>query len=185
MLDTATYLPKLAEFEGRFSYMYLDTVGKVTVGVGKMLPDAAAAQRLGFVRRADGTPATPDEIQAEYGVVKSQAIGRLAAFYKQFTKLDLPDQQIDGLLSADVARFKANLSQSFPDFDSYPDAACAALFDMGYNLGVTKLTTEFPHFCRAVRSKDWATAAQECHRNGINDARNGWTKAQFQMAAAG
>jgi GH24 family phage-related lysozyme (muramidase) len=53
MLDTATYLPKLKVFEGSVPYMYLDTTGNVTVGVGKMLPNAAAAQKLGFIRRPD------------------------------------------------------------------------------------------------------------------------------------
>ena len=44
MLDTATYLPRLEEFEGSYSYMYEDTSGNVTVGVGKMLPNAAASK---------------------------------------------------------------------------------------------------------------------------------------------
>ena len=44
----ATYLEqsleKLKEFEGCVPWMYRDTVGKVTVGVGLMLPDVEAAQ---------------------------------------------------------------------------------------------------------------------------------------------
>ncbi len=192
MLDTATYLPKLNEFEGSYSYMYEDTAGNVTVGVGKMLPNAAAAQKLGFVRRANPTakppvvagPATPDEIKADFDSVNSQPSGKLASYYKQFTKLDLPDSVISSILNADVQSFLSSVIASFPDFNSYPAEACAAIFDMAYNLGAGKLVSDFPTFCKAVKAKDWATAAKECQRGGIGDARNAWTKAQLEKADA-
>ncbi len=192
MLDTATYLPKLKVFEGSVSYMYLDTTGNVTVGVGKMLPNAAAAQKLGFIRRPDplakppvlpGT-ATADEIKADYDNVKKQSSGKLFTYYKQFTKLDLPDSVIDTLLRADVTQFTTSVTATFPDFATYPNEACAAIFDMAYNLGIGKLTSQFPTFCKAVKDKDWTTAAKECNRTGISDDRNTWTKAQFDAAAA-
>lgn len=81
-------------------------------------------------------------------------------------------------------QFTVSLTASFPDFNAYPAEACAALFDMAYNLGIGGLTSKFPTFCKAVKDKDWATAAQQCERGGIGDARNAWTKAQFEKAAA-
>src|ERR1700739_1906291 len=113
MLDATTYLLQLKEFEGVSSYMYLDTAGNVTVGVGKMLPDATAAQKLAFVRRMDPStqppplagPATADEIKADFDNVKKQIAGKIATYYKQFTRLDLPDGVIDSLLQAEVVRF--------------------------------------------------------------------------------
>jgi len=39
-------LAQLKTFEGCVPWMYRDTVGRVTVGVGLMLPDAAAACAL-------------------------------------------------------------------------------------------------------------------------------------------
>ena len=62
----ATYLEqsltKLKEFEGCVPWMYRDTAGKLTVGVGLMLPDARAAAALPYVI---GTrAATPEEIAA-------------------------------------------------------------------------------------------------------------------------
>lgn len=192
MLDTSTYLPKLKEFEGSYSYMYADTAGKITVGVGKMLPDAAAAQKLGFVRRPNpaanpsvlGGPAAPEDIQADFDSVNSQPAGKLASYYRQFTKLDLPDDAIDSLLNTVVQGCRSDIVASFPDFDSYPPEACAAIFDMTYNLGIGKLLSEFPKFCRAVKSNDWATAANECQRGGIGDTRNAWTKTQLETADA-
>lgn len=192
MLDTTTYLPKLKEFEGNVGYMYLDTGGNVTVGVGEMLPNAAAAQKFAFVRRADATakppvlpgPATADEIKADFDNVKQQAAAKAAEYYKQFTKLDLPQSVIDSTVSSEVFQFTVGLTARFPEFPLYPAEACAALFDMAYNLGLSKLTSQFPTFCKAVKDKDWATAAKECKRGGIPDDRNDWTKAQFEKAAA-
>jgi GH24 family phage-related lysozyme (muramidase) len=173
--------------------MYLDTGGNVTVGVGNLLASANDAKLLGFVRRADPAakppvtagPATPTEIQTDFDNVNKQTAGKLFSYYRQFTKLDLPDAIIDSLLNSRVMEFKAKLAAAFPDFESYPDGVCAALFDMGFNLGVVGLTSKFPTFCKAVKDKDWATAAKECHRAPpINDDRNDWTKAQFDNAAA-
>jgi len=192
MLDTSTYLPKLKEFEGVFSYMYLDTTGNVTVGVGNLLANAAAAQKLAFVRRADPSakppvlagPAMADEIKADFDNVNKQPAGKLASYYRQFTKLDLPDSVIDSLLKSRVQEFTTTLCATFPDFNSYPAEACAAIFDMAFNLGIMKLTSQFPTFCKAVKAKDWATASKESTRGGIGDARNNWTKAQLDKADA-
>jgi GH24 family phage-related lysozyme (muramidase) len=172
--------------------MYLDTGGNVTVGVGEMLPNVAAAQKLGFVRRLDATAkppvvagaATGDEIKADYENVNKQIAGKIASYYKQFTKLDLPSSVIDSLLKTRVEQFTTELIASFPDFNSYPNAARAALFDMAYNLGTSKLTSQFPTFCKAVKDKNWAKAATECERGGIPADRNDWAKSQFEAAAA-
>jgi GH24 family phage-related lysozyme (muramidase) len=194
MLDLTTYLPKLKGFEGNIGYMYLDsaTPPKVTVGVGEMLPNAAAAQKLAFVRRPDPAAkppvlpgaATADEIKADFDNVAKQAGGKIASYYQQFTKLDLPQSVIDSTVNDEIFHFKVGLIASFPDFESYPSEVCAALFDMAYNLGMDGLTSKFPTFCKAVKAKDWATAAKECHRTGPPDDRNDWTKAQFDKVAA-
>jgi GH24 family phage-related lysozyme (muramidase) len=183
VLDPTTYLPRLKVFEGVFSYMYVDTTGNVTVGVGNLLANAEAAQQLAFLRRADAAPASADEILADFKSVTDQPSGKVANYYKEFTRLDLPESVIDALLESQVQEFTSSLCAAFPDYNSYPPEACAAIFDMAYNLGLTKLKSEFPHFCKAVSARDWATAAAQCARNGIGADRNSWTKAQFQAIA--
>jgi GH24 family phage-related lysozyme (muramidase) len=181
MLNTATYFPKLKEFEGSIPFMYLDTTGNVTAGVGNMLPNVAAAQALKF---QNGTnPAAAADIQADFDAVSAQTPGMAAGFYKRFTKLTLPEVEIDNLLNSRVTDFLTQLEAAFPDFAAYPEPACAAIFDMAYNLGLDKLKTEFPHCCMAIRGKNWATASAQCHRIGIPQSRNDWTAAQFQQAA--
>lgn len=50
--------------EGSVPTMYLDTVGKVTVGVGNILPNVAAAAKLSFVVRTSKESASQDEIKS-------------------------------------------------------------------------------------------------------------------------
>jgi GH24 family phage-related lysozyme (muramidase) len=191
MLDTAAYLPQLTLFEGSVPYMYVDTAANVTVGVGNLLANVASAQALAFVvRPTDGSdpaqapPATPDQIASDFSNVLAQPKGQNYSYYETYTALVLPQPAIQALLLSRVQGFTAQLIRAFPEFDSYPDEACAALFDMAFNLGLEGLLTKFPHFTQAVRNQDWATAAAQCTRGGIQPSRNAWTAAQFQQAAA-
>lgn len=169
--------------EGCIPYMYLDTVGKVTVAVGQMLPTVAAAAALTFSRRDNGNRATAAEISQDYQSVAQQPPGRPATSYKQFTQLDMPEDAIDALLDKRIAEFEAALRGDFPEYDSYPDEAKLGLMDMVFNLGNSGLINKFPTFTRAARAKDWRTCANECERGGIGDARNAMTKKLFEDAA--
>ena len=62
--------------EGSIPHMYLDTVGKVTVAVGNMIPTAAAAEPLTFAQRDNGNPATAAEIRQDYESVAQQQMGK-------------------------------------------------------------------------------------------------------------
>lgn len=143
----ATYLEqsltKLKEFEGCIPWMYRDTVGKVTVGVGLMLPDAKAAESLPFL--LDTRPATSQEIAAEFTRVDSLPMGRASAFYKSATThLILPQQTIDAKLIAVLQGFEATLRTHLPHYDTFPDGVKLALLDMTYNLGPAGLFKTFP-----------------------------------------
>lgn len=169
-------------WEGKCSHMYLDTVGFVTVGVGKMLPNASAARALAFVRRSDGAAATAEEITADYNQVAKQARGMLAASYKPYTKLDLPGSVIGDLLRKMVDDFDRQLDADFAGYANYPACAKRALLDMIYNLGTAGLL-KFKQFKASVEAGDWKMAAERCHRNGPSAERNDWTREIFLRAA--
>jgi GH24 family phage-related lysozyme (muramidase) len=183
----ATYLEqslaKLKEFEGCVPWMYRDTVGKVTVGVGLMLPDAEAAEALPFVVGARA--ATPEEIAAEYARVDAMAMGRASAFYKTPTSLVLTQQTIDAKLSSVLEGFEAELRGQFPHYDVLPDGVKMALLDMIYNLGPAGLFKGFPHLVAAIQTGAWTQAAEHCIRRGPSAARNDWTREQFLSAVVG
>jgi GH24 family phage-related lysozyme (muramidase) len=183
----ATYLEqsltKLKEFEGCVPWMYRDTVGKVTVGVGLMLPEAKAAEALPFVI---GTrAATPEEIAAEYARVDALPMGRASAFYKTPTSLMLTEQTIDAKLTTVLAGFEADLRSQFPHYDTLPEGVKMALLDMIYNLGPAGLFKGFPHLVAAIQTGAWTRAAEHCMRRGPSAARNDWTREQFLSAVVG
>ena len=71
----------------------------------------------------------------------------------------MADADIDALAAADVARFEASLAAELPNWNTYPPTAQAALFDMGFNLGIGGLK-KFDHLLAAVDAGQWDVAAQ-------------------------
>lgn len=173
----------LKEFEGCVPWMYRDTVGKITVGVGLMLPDVKAAQALPFL--ACSEPATPEQITAEFTRVEALPLGRPSSFYKSPASLQLTQQTIDAKLISILQNFEADLRTEFPHYDTLPDAIKLALLDMIYNLGPAGLFKGFPHLVAAVQTGAWAQAAEHCMRRGPSAARNNWTRNQFLSAVVG
>lgn len=168
--------------EGSISHMYLDTVGKVTVGVGNMLPNVAAAQSLPFVERGTVKKASKDQIKTDFDTVSKQLRGLLASRYKAHTKLDLPEKDINKLLNDRIAGFKRELKLKFPAFETYPITVQFALTDMAFNLGTNGLVTKFPSFVRAIKARDWMKAAQESNRPQVNKHRNETVKKWLETA---
>jgi GH24 family phage-related lysozyme (muramidase) len=179
----AELLAQLKLFEACVPWMYLDSVGKVTVGVGLMLPDAPTACALAFM--AADAPATPGQIAAEFARVAALAPDKLPAFYRADTSPQLPQEIIDAKLSEVLAVFENTLRSGIPGYDALPDGVKMALLDMAYNLGPTGLLKGYPKMLSAVAAGNWAQAASECARNGIGAARNAWTQQQFLSATAG
>jgi GH24 family phage-related lysozyme (muramidase) len=176
----AESLAQLKIFEACVPWMYLDSVGKVTVGVGLMLPDAAAASALGFT--LGGAPASASQIAAEFARVAALAPDKLPAFYRAASSPELPQAIIDAKLSAVLTGFEGTVRAGIGGYDALPDGVKMALLDMAYNLGPTGLLKGYPRMLGAVEAGNWAQAAAECARNGIGDARNAWTKQQFLSA---
>ncbi len=177
----ATYLDesiaKLESFEGVIPWMYLDTVGKVTVGVGLMLPDAAAALRLPF--QVAGRPATEAEILTEFARVDAMPMGRPALFYRGKAEVELVRESIDALLRTVLVGFEGELRKALAEYDALPQGVKLALLDMIYNLGPAGLLKGYPRLMKAVSAGDFAEASRECLRHGPGVARNEWTRAMF------
>ncbi|WP_263415607.1 lysozyme family protein [Terriglobus albidus] len=157
--------------------MYLDTVGKVTVGAGLMLPTAQSATALPF--QYDGRPADTQEIIVDFRRVSSMVKGKAAGFYRSPMSVLLTSAEIDVQLRASVTHLDQDLRKGIPTWDALPAPAKLALLDMAYNLGMTGLLQGYPKLLHAIVAGDWKTAAAECLRNGPSPARNEWTRQQF------
>ena len=176
-------LAHLEIFEGTVPWMYLDTRGFVTVGVGELLANTDKAETLSFVD-PDGEPSTQDAILGEFNRVSSLVPAKVAAFYRSATSPVLPHAAIDTLLMNHLNFFDGQLTARFQNYAIFPDPAKLGLLDMIYNLGQVGLFQHFPHFMAAVDKRDWLGAAANCHRVGPSQARNDWTRQQFLAAAA-
>jgi GH24 family phage-related lysozyme (muramidase) len=173
-------LAQLKTFEGCIPWMYRDSVGKVTVGVGLMLPNAAAACALPF--QAEGNPATAHQIETEFARVNAMPLGKLPSFYRTAGSLELPEAVMDAKLSAVMVGFERTLRAKLSGYDALPNGVKMALLDMAYNLGPVGLLEGYPRMIRALETGAWATAAAECAREDINAARNAWTRQQILSA---
>jgi GH24 family phage-related lysozyme (muramidase) len=186
MTSSQSYLDEAIEiisgFEGRAQWMYLDTVGIVTVGVGQALLTPSSALSYPF-QRPNAEFATREEILAEYATVKVMPPGRVAKAYRRSTSLLLADTAIDDKLRESIQNCVADLLILFPKFDGFPDAAKLGLIDMTFNLGITKIRRGYPNFCGFVRQEMWKEASPRCHRIGPSEERNAWTANQFLLAA--
>ncbi|MBJ2152715.1 hypothetical protein [Paracoccus sp. IB05] len=153
--------------------MYLDTRGFVTVGKGKMIPNADSAVSLPFRVRATGELAADEEIRAEFelihGMTPLQARG--AAFYDDLTDLYLSQEVIDLLVSEHVRGDFEAMLRLYPGFGNLPLSAQIALWEMIYNLGPAGLR-QFRMLRQAILDEDWPAAAAQSHRNGPSDERN-------------
>lgn len=158
--------------EGVISHMYLDTVGKVTIGIGFMIPDPHGALAYRLVGRATGVAASSQEKLADWTNVSRQTKGKLAQTYKKFTQLDMPDAEVRRVLDEKLRAFAESLRIRFAAFDTFPATAQLALLDMIFNVGPNGLFKGFPKLCRAADRLDWATCAAECKRIGISGDRN-------------
>jgi GH24 family phage-related lysozyme (muramidase) len=184
MKDLAGTLAMLKSYEGCFPYMYLDSRGYVTVGVGFWLetPDHAASYTFYINSTPSGSAqkATSDQVRAEWSHVKCQAANHLETYYQQFTTVQMQEPDMDAMLTEKVSAFEAVARKTFANWDDFPASAQLALLDMIYNLGSL---IAFPKLVAYATKKDWVNCAQQCYRNGPGNQRNNETKARFQAAA--
>jgi hypothetical protein len=168
-------------FETAVPWMYLDTRGLVTAGIGQMLPDAASAQALAFLL-PDGAPAPPDAIGADFQRVRALAPSQGSHAYRSPTSPTLTADTMAALLGAVTTANDTILRGRVMGYDGFPDPAKLALLDMLYNLGEPRLFSEYPLLLAAVDNQHWLLASQQCHRAGPSLARNAWTRDQFLAA---
>ena len=177
---------KLEEYEGRIPHLYVDSVGRVTVGVGHMIANRNEMQRLVLMTAGGaGKPvraATLKEKQDEFDSIAKQPKGYRAGWYEKHATLTMRDVDIDALLAAHIDEFHGKLvkayakAQGYPkEFDSLPHNVQLALFDLIFNVGPTGLT-KFTQFNAAIKAGDWKKAAEQSNRSQVSGARKEYVK---------
>jgi GH24 family phage-related lysozyme (muramidase) len=174
-----------ARFEGTVPTPYLDVKGFVTTGIGNLIDPVGTSLPLPWLR-ADGSPASQDEIRADWQRVKAMPIGKLASAYAG--PLHLDDAAVAALVDKTLRSNAAYLAKTFPDLPSYPADAQTAILSMAWAVGAG-WPAKFPGCAAAVRARDWKTAAESCAISTAGNAgvapRNAADRGLFLSAAGG
>jgi GH24 family phage-related lysozyme (muramidase) len=169
--------------EGCTTWLYCDSRGLPTVGIGNLVASPKDCAALPFAHPS-GTPATEDEKRDLWkAVVNAFEKGEGAGFYRTLSTLAISRAFAYELAAKRIERdFIPGIKRLCHEFDEWPEQAQRAIVDMAYNLGIGGLS-HFVNFLGACQSRDWATAAKECHRATCRKSRNDWTE-QMLVAAS-
>lgn len=179
---------KLEQYEGRLNHLYLDSRGRVTVGVGHLVENRNSIANVTLYQTRNGQPYQPANLQlklTEYDNIAALPWGRNhgAASFQPHTSLVMRAAEIDQLLNNHIDSFYTDLTNIYnpsngyhEDFDNFHRNVKFALFDMIFNLGATRIVNRFPDFNAAIKSRDWWKAASESNRPDVNANRNHYVK---------
>jgi len=183
-----TFPPFTARFEGTVLTMYADILGLVTIGRGNLIDPESLAVALPFVRIVAGTPASSDEILAEWTRVKTG--GFASAGWRAAARnatIMLTPESVDALtldkLSANDARLAARLGSDA--WEALPASAQLAIHSWAWAAGPAAVA---PRLWAALAAGDWATCADEVHLADAGNPglvpRNAANRALFLACAA-
>ena len=145
--------------------MYLDVVGKVTIGIGNLIDPVSLALPLPFAHKSDSSPASQNEITAEWNTIKAMTSlatqGAKAA--ASVTTLMLAQDSITSLVLAKLDSNAATLkaTPAFSSFETWPADAQLGLLSMAWSLGPS-FASGWPVFTAGAGRGDWTAAAANC-----------------------
>jgi hypothetical protein len=187
----------LAEFEGSCPYLYLDTNGYVTIGIGHHVINALSNTYLPYTYKSPPSettvPVSNKEKEDEWIKVKNlitkikiNFLGQNKTFpshknsiFKEATKLQLDVQDIKKLFDNDVSVRLKEIERIFPRFKKYPDPAKLGIVDLYFNV---RDFWKFVNFRKYVTKEQWHLAGSESGRKGPNQDRLDKAKRLFDEA---
>lgn len=176
-----------AQFEGVVPYLYQDVKGLVTTGIGNLVDPVSLSTALPW-QRPDGSPASHEEIVADWQRVKAMPPALVFTHYRSPGALTLTDAAIDDLVASRLDGDAAVLVSFYTAFASFPAPAQTAILSMAWALGAG-FPRSWPHFSASVRAQDWKACADNCAINATGNAgiipRNKANAALFLAAADG
>jgi hypothetical protein len=136
------------DFEGYCHWMYLDTFGNLTIGIGTLMEGDGRNPPTELLDlpwwRGDGSQAPVAEVSAEWYYVQTRddLMHRGGGAYEEVTDLRLDAATVDMLLWKRTCPFWDRLVTHIPDLPNWPADAQLAMLDMGYNHGPNFLNVE-------------------------------------------
>ncbi len=181
----SAFVPDIMHFEGVVPWLYRDTLGYATVGVGNLVRDALDAASLPFAVDG-GRAASAQEIGQEFLRVIAMSRGLPAAHYRKDAppRVELAPGTSEKLcLDRLRGEFLPGILRLLPGFDSFPAGPQSAIVDIAFNCGVHGLAG-FSHMLAACKAGDWKAAGAACHRSTSRPDRNDWARDKFLSAVS-
>lgn len=178
------WVPFNNPFEGYLNYLYLDSKGYATTGMGNLTDSHAAMLALPW-RYTSGALASPGDVIAEFDRIKShtELAGHGGGAFERYTVLHLDDSAVASLIAGKLGEMENTLRGYFSNFANLPADAQMGLLSMAWAMGAA-FAPKFPKFTRALNAMvpDFNTAAVESR---MSDAlpRNDANRTLFQNAA--
>lgn len=183
-------LKTLPAHEGNIPYLYLDSNGNATCGMGHLVLTAEHSLTLPWLG------AVPGRVERDFATVKALPPNKVPSYYMSHSICRLPlGWGVQDAATRLETIYLPQIQNLFKNFDTFPLQAQTALLDMTYNMGIghpstgtTKATglCNFTHLIAACSNGDWTTAAAQCHRAPpVSQERNDWTRGMFLAAVAG
>lgn len=170
--------------EGRTSWLYLDTKGLVTTGVGNLVDPVSLALELPW-RRAGGEMATCAEVEADWERVKAMRAGMIAGRYRGPRALHLEEADVDELVDRKAGEFWGHLAATFPSAEDWPADAQLGLLLHAWAVGPHGYRRNWPKMSAALDACDWLEVAAQCVMPRARMSRNEAHALCFRNAAAG
>jgi GH24 family phage-related lysozyme (muramidase) len=190
----SAWYPFIKRHEGEIAFMYLDSKGLVTTGIGNLIDPVSLALPLPFQFRARnrhnvaaGQMATRQEIAVEWNYLKNHAnrstfIRRGTRAIEPATSLELTETNRQNLFWTKSEANECKLVGHFPQFPEWPADAQLGLMAMAWGLGAG-FPPKWPKFSRACKAQDFAAAAADSHVKTWRKERNEASVHLFENAA--
>lgn len=181
---------RLLVTEGNISYFYQDTVGKTTIGVGRLIETVEEAVSLRMTCNGLDPQRTRECIRDNFLTVdqdtprNSRALNRTHRYYKQLLETKYASQPGSGFcvcsypdttaMSDARSHVQGNrqtiVRRYMSDFSSIPQPAQVAILRIAYGTGVGGLMSQahsrVPQLTRAIHNRNWLAASRHCIGRG-------------------
>jgi GH24 family phage-related lysozyme (muramidase) len=182
-------------FEGLVPFMYQDTKGLITIGMGNLIDPVSLALNLPFQWRNKpgvvhpGSPATHADIRAEWHRIKNDTTLAKKGYRAcdPLCNLELNRTAIAKLIFDKLQANEIILKRvsAFSDFDTWPADAQMGLLSMAWAMGPGFADHHrWPKFRAACAAADFDDAAANCRMHSVHESRNIANKRLFENAAS-
>lgn len=195
-------LPVIRRFEcvnnQPVSHPYLDTKGLITIGYGSNIDKWERFCQIDFVKNPKtGQLMNKAEKRAYYNQIrrlkphfkttgnKDKPYNRPATVYQKYFKGTATPASMEKMCRADMRTCLNGLEKTLAKENiilmNMPDVQIMALMDIYYNTGNLN-PKKWPSLYKALKAKNYKTAALESRRNTVETARNQWTAVNLLKA---